>query len=115
MGGVATVYLTGGTRTSLVPDIQGSVVAALDSSSGTMTRWGYRPYGENPSRTTDGPAYTGQHHDPETSGGASQPSGLYDYHARIYSPTLGRFVEPDPANDNATNLYAYVGNDLRRP
>ena len=38
--------------------------------------------------------------------------GLYDYKARAYSPTLGRFLETDPigAQDD-TNLYAYVGND----
>lgn len=100
-----------GTRTTLVPDIQGSIVASLDSGSGVVTRWGYRPYGENTSLTTDSFAYTAQRHDPETSSGSAEPSGLYYDRARMYSPTLGRFLTPDPSDASATNLYAYVGND----
>ncbi|MGH7105061.1 MAG: RHS repeat-associated core domain-containing protein [Acetobacteraceae bacterium] len=56
--------------------------------------------------------YTEQRFDPETAGSAAQPSGLYDYRARIYSPTWGRFLQPDPLGyAGGSNLYAYVGND----
>jgi RHS repeat-associated protein len=92
------------TRATLVPDIQGSVIASLDSGSGALSKIGYLPYG----KSTGAPApfgYTGQRIDPET-------NGLYYYRARHYSPAWGRFMQPDPIGySGGSNVYAYVGND----
>jgi RHS repeat-associated protein len=91
------------TRTTLLPDIQGSVIASLDSSSGALSKVGYLPYGKGGSAGPFG--YTGQRIDAET-------NGLYYYRARHYSPAWGRFLQPDPIGyGGGVNLYAYVGND----
>ncbi len=100
-----------GTRATLIPDVIGSIVGSLDSG-GTLTKFGYQTFGENPSLTTGGYRYTGRRLDNETVASSSQPSGLYYYRARTYSPTWGRFLQPDPSGYPAgPNLYAYVGND----
>jgi RHS repeat-associated protein len=92
------------TRATLVPDIQGSMIASLDSSSGALSKIAYLPYGK--SASTGSPfGYTAQRIDPET-------NGLYYYRARHYSPAWGRFLQPDPIGyQGGVHLYAYVGND----
>ncbi|HEU0217902.1 MAG TPA: RHS repeat-associated core domain-containing protein [Stellaceae bacterium] len=103
--------IAAGTRTTPIPDLQGSIIGTLDSG-GVLTRIGYQPYGENPALTSGTYRYTARRLDPETAASASQPSGLYYDRARMYSPTWGRFLQPDPLGyAGGSNLYAYVGND----
>jgi RHS repeat-associated protein len=93
-----------GTRATLIPDVQGSFIGALDASAGTLTKYGYQTYGE--SGTTGGSfRYTGQRIDPET-------NGLYYYRARMYAPAWGRFMQADPIGyAGGANFYRYVRND----
>ncbi|CAN7548504.1 RHS repeat-associated core domain-containing protein [Bradyrhizobium sp. LjRoot220] len=92
------------TRATFVPDILGSVIASVDSSSGTLSKIGYQPYGKSAGGSAPF-GYTGQRIDPET-------SGLYYYRARHYSPAWGRFLQADPIGaQGGINLYAYVHND----
>ena len=92
------------TRQTLIPDIQGSVIATMDSATGMLTKRNYLPYGESASASgTFG--YTGLRIDPET-------NGFYYARARMYSPGIGRFLQPDPiGSSGGRNLYSYVGND----
>ena len=92
------------TRATLIPDIQGSIIASMDSSSGLLSKFGYLPYGKSASIPASF-GYTGQRVDAET-------NGLYYYRARHYSPILGRFMQPDPIGySGGINHYAYVGNN----
>jgi RHS repeat-associated protein len=107
----------GGSRAAMVPDIQGSVLATLDSGTGAFARQNYLPYGKSASASITGTfGYTGQRIDPE--------SGLYYYRARMYHTAWGRFLQPDPlgtitadlqpgpgGTGNRANLYVYVSND----
>jgi RHS repeat-associated protein len=104
--------LTAASRQTLVPDIQGSMIVALDSGTGSLNTVGYQTFGESPGLTTPGFHYTAQRFDPETAGSTEEPNGLYYYRMRMYSPTLGRFLQPDSAGYGAgMNLYAYANND----
>jgi YD repeat-containing protein len=71
------INVGGSTRATYIPDIQGSITASLDASSGTLTKAGYQTYGES-SVTSGTFRYTGARIDAET-------NGLYDFRARMYS------------------------------
>jgi RHS repeat-associated protein len=83
-------------------DQQGSIV--MLSGAGTPTINRYDEYGIPQSTNTGRFQYTGQAYLPEL--------GLYYYKARLYSPTLGRFLQTDPIGyQGGINLYGYVGDD----
>ncbi|MEW6401336.1 MAG: DUF5675 family protein [Chloroflexota bacterium] len=68
----------------------------------------YGPFGEKIATTgnanNNGLHYTGREEDPDT--------GLYNYRARLYDPTIGRFITEDPKGFEAgVNFYAYVNNN----
>jgi RHS repeat-associated protein len=92
------------TRRGLIANHQGSIVAVTDAAGASLQVNAYDAYGVPNPANMGRFQYTGQAWIAEL--------GLYHYKARVYSPTLGRFLQTDPVGyADDVNLHAYVAND----
>ncbi len=118
LGSQQVALRQGGVLTCLHGDHLGSASLATDASGAKIvhsdTR--YYPYGV----TRPGLAGTGLPTDRRFTGQREETGlGFYDYGARPYDPTLGRFLQadtlvPNPGNPQSLNRYAYTLNNPLR-
>ncbi|WP_423141117.1 RHS repeat domain-containing protein [Parablastomonas sp. CN1-191] len=91
-------------RRNLYADERGSVIAVTDSAGAMIGVNRYDEYGIPQSTNIGRFQYTGQAWLPEL--------GMYYYKARMYSPTLGRFMQIDPIGyGDGLNWHNYVHGD----
>ena len=95
-------------------DAHGSVVALTDSSGQVVQRYVYGPWGDlipllsGPELVPQPLRYRGYVYDRELAGRA-EASGWYWLGVRSYDPNIGRFIQPDPSEQEGTRTYVYCG------
>ena len=113
-GGSEAISGSGGLSQYRQADWLGSARLGSSTSGAAVQASAYAPDGEAYQTWGGGLSFTGQNQDTVWNGTAA----LYDFPARRYAPTQGRWISPDPAglaavdpNDPQTwNRYAYVRN-----
>lgn len=91
---------------NLLTDNLGSALALADTNGTIQTQYNYEPFGKaSASGAISGNTY-------QFTGRENDGTGLYFNRARYYSPTLHRFISPDPIRiAGGINLYEYTFND----
>jgi RHS repeat-associated protein len=114
MAGQTVMRDSDGSLKYLLTDHLGSTSAVTDQNGTLLSQQRYLPFGE--ARTDTTPPYITQTDFTYTGQRNLSGTGLMDYKARMYSPYLNQWTQPDtivsnPYNPQAWNRYAYVLNN----
>jgi RHS repeat-associated protein len=109
IGGLLAVVDESGTQMSFLYDANGNVGQLVDEQGATVARYEYDAFGNvlvasGAAAEENAYRFSTKYADAET--------GLEYYGLRMYSPTLGRWLNRDPAEEDVggANLYGMVGN-----
>lgn len=97
-------FIENGLYFSVLKDHEGSIRLIVDQNKTVVAAFDYLPFGQiaRSYGTSDFMfRYTGQEWDEDL--------GIYNYHARMYDPDLGRFYQVDPKRQYSSP-YIYAGN-----
>lgn len=114
-------FTTGGTQRLYVQhDANYSTMGLLSREGNLVEEYGYSPYGEVTVRqagTNREFLFSNFEWQYLHQGGRQDPiSGLYHFRHRDYAPSLGRWMQQDPAGYvDGMSLYGYVASALYRP
>ena len=100
-------------------DVLGNVTSLTDESWNVVEKYQYDVFGQPVIQSGSGQALTASAYDNRfLFTGRAWPAeiGLHAYRNRIYSPSLGRFMQPDPLGLSAgdLNVYRYCSWPSRR-
>jgi RHS repeat-associated protein len=110
-GNVLLTVRSGTTRVYSLPDVQGSVMATVNQTGGSLATFKNGPFGEPISTTAPGNVNGNASYDWQ---GAAQrlnepkfTNTITEMGARAYIPVIGRFSSPDPVANGNANAYVY--------
>ena len=109
VGGLLAILSPGSGPLLPVNDANGNVTGLAETNGAVAARYDYDPYGNLTAMSGDQAEanpfrFSSKYCDDETS--------LYYFGYRFYSPSLGRWINRDPMEENeGRNLFAFVGND----
>ena len=103
-----------------LPNIHGDVYLTVDADGAVKSTHQTGPFGEqlpnqtNPQNTADGTMwnYLGQHEKITDTDTSPIEGGIIQMGARVYIPTLGRFLQVDPVEGGGDNNYVYVNDPV---
>lgn len=109
-----------GATTYSLPNIHGDIYITVDADGAIKSTHQTGPFGEQlptqtmPQNTATGASwnYVGQHQKLTDTNTSPISGGIIQMGARVYIPTLGRFLSVDPIEGAGDNAYSYVNDPV---